>query len=181
MKETGDELALIYEDIDGDTLVSLDSKTSLGFLERLKLAYKLVLALQDIHSAGFVHRDINPSNIIWNYKTDRLHIIDFGLALTPDQLDQLPVLDSTFQGTLTYLAPEQTGRVNHKVDHRVDLYSLGATLYELFTGKPPFLADSDLELVHAHIAKAPKPPSEIESFVPQVVSDMVLKLSLIHI
>ena len=176
LKETDDELALIYEDIGGDPLVSLDAKTPLGLMERLNLAYMLVLALEEIHAAGFVHRDINPSNIIWNQKTGRLQIIDYGLAATLKQLNQMPVLDSTFQGTLTYLAPEQTGRINRRVDHRADLYSLGATLYELFTDKPPFLADSDLELVHAHIAKAPKPPSEIESFVPDVVSDMVLKL-----
>ncbi|MFC1681010.1 AAA family ATPase [Pseudomonadota bacterium] len=177
LKDETDDLVLVYEDIGGEPLNELDlhhPRTSLH--DRLTLAYQLTQALNEIHLAQLIHRDINPSNIIWNAATQRLQIIDFGLAMTQGQLEDQPLSEDDYQGTIAYIAPEQTGRVNRRIDQRSDLYSLGATLYELFTQKPPFLADSELELIHAHIARLPKEPIEIDTFVPQVVSNIVMKL-----
>ena len=146
LKDETDELVLVCEDIGGKPLSALDPKNPPSLRGRLVVAQKIALALNDIHRAQFIHRDINPSNVVWDSESGRLQIIDFGLAMTLDNLNkQSP--DSEFQGTITYIAPEQTGRVNRNIDYRADLYSLGATLYELFTHKPPFLADNDLELI----------------------------------
>ncbi len=176
LKTNAEQLVLVCEDISGEPLSSFDPKFPTSLHDRLEVAYKLAAALHEVHLTQVVHRDINPSNVIWNPETEQLQVIDFGLALTQQQLANQPILDSVFQGTLAYMAPEQTGRVNKKVDSRTDLYSLGATLYELFTHKPPFLSDNELELIHAHIAKLPKAPVDIDSFVPDIVSKIIVKL-----
>jgi serine/threonine protein kinase len=106
--------------------------------EFLRLAIRLTAILGRIHHHHLIHKDINPSNIVWNPQTSQLKLIDFGIstALSREQPDiRHP---NVLEGTLAYLSPEQTGRMNRALDYRTDLYSLGATFYHLLTGQLPF-------------------------------------------
>ncbi|MEB3339934.1 AAA family ATPase [Okeania sp.] len=169
-------LVMVTEDIGGTslkTLIALEKFTILGFLN---LAIKVAESLGEIHSSNIIHKDINPSNIIFNQTTGELKIIDFSISslLTRDRykLENSNILE----GTLAYISPEQTGRMNSAIDYRTDFYSLGATFYELLTQELPFKNTDAMELVHAHIAKQPKPPHEINPEIPKILSNIILKL-----
>ncbi|MBW2735750.1 MAG: serine/threonine-protein kinase PknK, partial [Deltaproteobacteria bacterium] len=138
----------------------------------LDIAVSLAETLMEIHSGGILHRDINPSNIIIDPSSHEVKLSDFGLAL------RLPAeaVSPKLVGTLLYIAPEQTGRLNRRVDQRSDLYSLGATFYELLSGSPPFNAADPMELVHKHITRAPASPHLSNSNVPPMISALVLRL-----
>ena len=165
--------ALVVEDFGG---ASLSSQQLFGELELpmlISIAIRVAQALGAIHAKGVVHKDVNPSNIVWNRATDHLALIDFDIAGEVIAGTNTILSDGGLEGTLPYIAPEQTGRINRSIDSRADLYSLGATLYELLAGRPPFESDDAMELVHAHIARPPQPlPNE----VPPPLSQMVLKL-----
>ena len=150
---------IIMEDFGG---TSLDQRNfSLSMLQFLLIAIRMTQIISDIHSAQIIHKDINPSNFIYNAENRQLKLIDFEISnvLTHDNQAENPYL---LEGSLHYISPEQTGRVNWSVDFRSDLYSLGATFYQLLSGTPPFVSDDPLELVHAHLAKMPTPVHEIE-------------------
>ncbi|PZO37910.1 MAG: serine/threonine protein kinase [Pseudanabaena frigida] len=142
----------------------------------LRLATKLTDILGKIHAAHVIHKDINPGNIVLNLETGIVKIIDFGIAT------QFSLTNPTFrsphvlEGTLAYLSPEQTGRMNRSLDYRTDFYSLGVTFYQLVTGHLPFPTTNILELVHCHIAKQPVLPHELNATVPRAISDIVMKL-----
>ncbi|MBH8577437.1 AAA family ATPase [Nostocaceae cyanobacterium CENA369] len=142
----------------------------------LDFAIALCDILGKIHAANVIHKDINPGNIVLNLDAGVVKIIDFGIATefnyTNPTFKSLHVLE----GTLAYLSPEQTGRMNRLLDYRTDFYSLGVTFYELLTGQLPFPTTDVLELVHCHIAKHPVPPNEINTTIPKPVSDIILKL-----
>ncbi|MBN2368916.1 MAG: AAA family ATPase [Vicinamibacteria bacterium] len=142
----------------------------------IDLAVRAATALGQIHAAEIIHRDVNPSNIAFNLETGDLKLIDFGLAARLSRLAPAGAVPESWEGTLSYLSPEQTGRVSRGVDHRADLYSLGITLYEMLSGRPPFESDDPVALVHAHIARMPQPATIANPAVPQVLSDIVLKL-----
>lgn len=125
----------------------------------LKLAGQMAAALAQLHAAGVIHKHITPANIVFNPDTDTLQLIDFSLATTLSREMPPPKNPRVLEGTLAYLSPEQTGRMNRTVDYRTDFYSLGITLYELLIGRPPFVATDALELVHCHLAKTPPPPT----------------------
>jgi diguanylate cyclase (GGDEF)-like protein len=120
-----------------------------------EIALQLCAALEAVHRQGVIHKDINPSNLVWNGDRRILQLIDFGIAAELAQETQGIVHPRALEGTLRYMAPEQTGRMNRVVDYRADYYALGATLYELLTGQPPFAAADAMELVHCHIARTP--------------------------
>jgi histidine kinase len=177
-KQDHSVVALIIEDFGGKALKEWIGKSqpTLGLDRQLALALKLVAALRDVHSADIIHKDLNPNNIVVNAATGELKLIDFGLA-TPLQREQATTaIPTMLLGTLAYIAPEQTGRMNRAVDYRSDFYSLGATLYEFFTGQPPFTGQDALELIHAHIARQPTPPHVVNSKVPEPVSAIIMKL-----
>ena len=176
LKPFGTTLAIAVEDFDGRDL-SVESRwRDLAVREILQLGAQTAQALGYLHSAGVIHRDISPSNIIWNSKSDELKIIDFGHAtLLWEQAGPI-ALASVFEGTLAYSSPEQTGRLNRVVDYRTDLYSLGATLYELLTGAPPFASRALAELPDCHIAETPVAPHERNGEVPEALSEIVLRL-----
>ncbi len=177
-KEDHSVVALIIEDFGGKALRERMAKSPLavGLDQQLELALKLVAALRDVHAADIIHKDINPNNIVINATTGALKIIDFGLA-TPLQREQATTaIPTTLLGTLAYIAPEQTGRMNRAVDYRSDFYSLGATLYEFFAGQVPFAGNDALELIHAHIARQPTPPHVVNPKVPEPVSAIIMKL-----
>ncbi|MEG4330015.1 serine/threonine-protein kinase PknK, partial [Microcoleus sp. herbarium5] len=144
--------------------------------EFLQIAIATTEILGQIHSANIIHKDINPSNIVYNPETEQLKIIDFGISTQLTR--ETPILKNPglLEGTLAYISPEQTGRMNRTLDYRTDFYSLGVTFYELLTGKLPFDTEDALELVHCHIARQSVPPHEIKPEVPLIVSQIVSKL-----
>ena len=173
---------LLLKYIQGQSLVEIIQGQSLDLPQKLQLAVEITRILAHIHEEGVMHRDICSSNIlvdanIVSGKPDWVSIIDFGLATTMRQgeLTQ-PVAADAVAGSLAYIAPEQTGRMHRSVDHRSDLYSLGVTLYELFTGQLPFQTDDALEMIHAHIAVRPVPPQRHNTALPEPLSEIILKL-----
>jgi PAS domain S-box-containing protein len=174
MDEPG--LQIFFEDPGGISLRDAIGSVDLSFDERLDVAVEITRALQSIHDEGVIHRDLNPGNILITDDPLAVHLIDFGLAtLTPREYPKAEQFGQ-LTGTLPYLSPEQTGRVNRVVDYRTDLYSLGATLYELFAGAPPFSNIDPLELIHAHIASTPRPLTAVTKHVPRWLSEVVQKL-----
>lgn len=178
LAEQDDRLSLILEDFGGESLDKLIESRPLTNFEALEIALQAVKALGDIHAAGVVHGNINPSNLVWNSETEQLKIIDFSNATAPWLPLPLPLTadERQLRGTLAYMSPEQTGRLNRGVDHRSDFYSLGATLYALLVNTPPFSSPDTLEMVHAHIARTPTPLHERDPSIPAAISEIVMKL-----
>lgn len=168
--------ALVMEDFGGTSLKELGLAGKLAVEDVLELALAMTDRLDAVHRRRVLHKDLNPSNVLYNPAGGRLALIDFGIATTLPQETTAFVSPSVLEGTLAYMSPEQTGRMNRPLDYRTDYYSLGVTLYELLTGRPPFITSDALELVHWHIARQPPSPRELAGEVPQVVADIVLKL-----
>ncbi|MEG4454521.1 AAA family ATPase [Microcoleus sp. N9_A1] len=169
-------LVIFVEDFGGESLKIWMQQRKFSLKEFLILAIAATETLGQIHSANIIHKDINPSNIVYNSETGQLKIIDFGISTQLTR--EMPTLKNpnVLEGTLAYISPEQTGRMNRSIDYRTDFYSLGVTFYELLTGKLPFETEDALELVHCHIARQPVPPHEIEPKIPLIVSQIVSKL-----
>ena len=144
--------------------------------EFLKTAIAITRVLAGLHKHHIIHKDICSNNILVHLPDFTIHIIDLGIASKLDARIQNPGNPRTLEGTLPYLSPEQTGRMNRVVDFRTDLYSLGVTFYEMLTGRLPFVSDDPMALVHAHIATIPTPVHEINPSIPWMVSDIVQKL-----
>lgn len=176
LKNYRNGLVLVLEDFGGISLHQFLKQTPLQLNSFLNIALQLAAALTELHQNQIVHKDINPSNILINPQTGQVKIIDFGISSRLSRENQATENPALLEGTLAYLSPEQTGRMNRTIDYRTDFYSLGATFYELLTGQPPFQTTDPLELVHCHIAKTPVPPSSLNSQIPQVLSDVVMKL-----
>ncbi len=176
MEEQNGRLAMIMEDFGGESLDTLLDQDGLGIEKFLPIAIRIAEALGRIHQLNFIHKDINPSNILWNQETDQVKIIDFGLATSLPGKESFILHTNVLEGTLDYVSPEQTGRVNRPLDYRTDLYSLGVTYYEMLTGSVPFRTKDMLGLVHCHIAKEPLPPHEMNRRIPGLISNIILKL-----
>ena len=139
------------------------------------LALGLARAVAGMHRRGVMHRDITPANIV--VSADGVPtLVDFALATSIAEIRPEFTHHSEIVGTLAYLAPEQTGRTGRSVDQRADLYALGATLYELGTGEPPFGAGDPLRLIHDHLARVPVPPAEVNPAVPEPLSEIIMHL-----
>jgi predicted ATPase/serine phosphatase RsbU (regulator of sigma subunit)/tRNA A-37 threonylcarbamoyl transferase component Bud32 len=169
-------LIIILEDFGGESLKLLMTDRPLTIKAFLPIAIQIADSLSKIHAANIIHKDINPSNIVMNIKTKQLKIIDFGIASSLPHENPNLKNPEQLEGTLAYISPEQTGRINRSMDSRTDLYSLGVTFYELLTGQVPFIAHDALELVHCHIAKIPPSVSQINRDIPRIISDIVIKL-----
>ncbi len=168
--------ALVLEYVPGSP-IEARRVGSLGEVQDfLRLAIQIAHTLGELHGLRIVHKDIKPRNLIHDPATDAVTIIDFGVSARVDLKTTHLGNPRRLEGTLAYISPEQTGRMNRVVDHRADLYSLGATFYEMLTGHPPFSADDPVELVHAHIARAPTPPHHVAHAIPEVLGEIVLKL-----
>ncbi|HIK12328.1 MAG TPA: AAA family ATPase [Oscillatoriaceae cyanobacterium M33_DOE_052] len=169
-------LVMFVEDFGGESLKIWSQQGRFPLGEFLQIAIKATQILGEIHAANIIHKDITPANIIWNPSTEQVKIIDFGIStqLTRENTGLKNPL--VLEGTLPYMSPEQTGRMNRPLDYRSDFYSLGVTFYELLTGKLPFETTDPLELLHCHIAKQPLPPAELNSQIPPVISEIVMKL-----
>ncbi|MBW4495515.1 MAG: AAA family ATPase [Oscillatoria princeps RMCB-10] len=167
--------ALILEDFGGQSLKQAMAGIKFKVREVLRLAIFLTETLRELHKIPIIHKDIKPSNIILKPETGEVKITDFSIASRLSVENPRISNPSLIEGTLAYMSPEQTGRMNRSVDCRSDFYSLGVTLYEMLTGQLPCPATDPMELVHCHIAKMPVPPCEVGE-IPQAVSDIVMKL-----
>ncbi|TKC99035.1 GAF domain-containing protein [Polyangium fumosum] len=167
--------ALVLEDTAGtplDRLLGAPMET-----ERfLRLAIHITTAIADIHRQGVVHKDIKPQNIIVNPVTGEAKLTDFGIASRLPREHTSPQSPDRIEGSLPYMSPEQTGRMNRAVDSRTDLYSLGITFYEMLTGRPPFEARDPLEWIHFHLARVAPSPSEVVPEVPEAIAHIVMHL-----
>ena len=168
---------MVLEDFGGDSLTNLGLAGNLELVKFLKLAIAITKALGSIHTAQIIHKDINPANILYNPDNKKVKLIDFGISSTLSRENPSFSNLNILEGTLAYISPEQTGRMNRALDYRSDFYSLGVTFYELLTGKLPFEVEDALELVHCHIAKQPLPLREgRREKNPRILSDIVTKL-----
>lgn len=167
---------LILRDIGGKSLDLWLQERTFTPPEVLAILRAVALTLSQIHGRGVVHRDLNPSNIVWAPEAERVEIIDLALGTTISREEARPEPLGRVLGTPAYLAPEQTGRTNRVVDHRADLYALGATGWHLLVGRPVFEAQTAAALVHAHLARKPESPSDLEPLVPRAISAVILKL-----
>ena len=170
-----DRMTLVLEDPGGTPLDRLLGKP-LGVSHFLAIAISLAGKLRQMHERGLVHKDIKPANILVDAASGRLWLTGFGIASRLPREHQAPAPPEVIAGTLAYMAPEQTGRMNRSVDSRSDLYALGVTFYEMLTGQLPFTAADPMEWVHCHIARQPVPPSERIAGVPGPLSAIVMKL-----
>jgi PAS domain S-box-containing protein len=170
-----DRMVLALEDLGGLPLDQLLGEP-LDLALSLALAIGLAAAIDRLHQRGIIHKDIKPANVLANSATGQCRLMGFGIASRLPRERQSPEPPEFVGGTLAYMAPEQTGRMNRSVDSRSDLYALGVTLYEMLTGSLPFTASDPLEWVHCHIARQPMPPGERVPNVPAPVSAIVMKL-----
>src|SRR5262249_29820374 len=129
-----------------------------------------------LHQRGLVHKDIKPANILVNETTGEVRLTGFGIASRFRRERQSPQPPETIAGTLAYMAPEQTGRMNRSIDSRSDLYALGVTFYQMLTSVWPFTAADPVEWAHCHLARRPVPPAERLKEIPRTVSAIVMKL-----
>ncbi len=142
----------------------------------LRIAIAVAKALRQVHERGLIHKDIKPANILMDSASGGAWLTGFGIASRLPREHQPPAPPQVIAGTLAYMAPEQTGRMNRSVDSRSDLYALGVTFYEMLTGKVPFTAADPMEWVHCHIARQPVPPNEQIAGIPEPLSAIVMKL-----
>ena len=168
--------ALVLEDIGGLSLSRHLASARLDIPSFLHVAIQLADGLKDIHAGNVIHKDINSSNIVINPSTGQVKIIDFGIASLLPMESARAIPPRFLEGTLAYISPEQTGRMNRSVDYRTDFYSLGVTLYELLVGWLPFPPGDPMEMLHSHIARMPRIPSELNPSLPRALSAIVMKL-----
>jgi PAS domain S-box-containing protein len=166
---------LVLEDPGGTPLDQLLGRP-LEVSHFLRIAIPLAGALRHVHERGLIHKDVKPANIWVNDANRAVKFTGFGIASRLPRERQSPAPPEIIAGTLAYMAPEQTGRMNRSVDSRSDLYALGVTFYELLTGALPFTAADPIELIHCHIAREPVPPHEVARALPAPLSMIVMKL-----
>src|SRR4051795_8756188 len=172
---SGRTMLLVLEDPGGEPLARLlGSPLDVGGF--LAIAIGAATALGKLHQRGLIHKDIKPANIVVHCADGNVRLTGFGIASRLSRERQAPEPPETIAGTLAYMAPEQTGRMNRSIDARSDLYALGVTLYQMLTGVLPFTAADPMEWVHCHIARPPAPPSEWLKNLPGSVSAIIMKL-----
>ncbi len=167
-------LALVIEDFGGASLLEAIPETGFEISLFLDMALQMVNGLHQVHQQGIIHKDVKPANMLIHPDSKQIKLADFGIST---HLEEPVVLEQHefLEGTVAYISPEQTGRMNRKVDYRSDYYSLGVTFYEMLCGHLPFDALDASEMIHCHIARMPEPLYLIKPDVPRVVSDLVLR------
>src|SRR5215813_9746109 len=166
---------LVLEDAEGEPLDRLlGAPMEMGRF--FWLAVGITAALGRLHKQGLVHKDIKPANILVKGNTDEVRLTGFGIASRLPRERQSPRPPETIAGTLAYMAPEQTGRMNRSIDSRSDLYALGVTFYQMLTGVLPFTAADPMEWVHCHLARRPAAPADRMKEIPGAVSAVIMKL-----
>jgi predicted ATPase/signal transduction histidine kinase len=175
LESYGNSYILVMEDIGGISLNEYIQSHTLSLVEFLSLAIQLTRVLHDLHQNRVIHKDIKPANILINPQTKEIQLIDFSIASLLPKENQEIKSPNVLEGTLAYISPEQTGRMNRGIDYRSDFYSLGVTFYELLTGELPFDSSDPMELVHCHLAKMPIALDNRKE-IPQIIADIVIKL-----
>ena len=166
---------IVFEDCGGKALKEIDFY-QWKLIEKLQLFIQIIDILSEIHQNNIIHKDINPSNIIVNEKTGVVKFIDFGNATKLTEENTQAISNDLIDGTIAYISPEQTGRMNRVVDYRSDYYSLGATFYEILVQQGIFHDIVDpAELIYCHLAKEPVPLYIIDSNIPRIVSKIIMK------
>ncbi len=177
LERSGNTLALVLEDAGDASLESLVRDPSLTLERALEVSVALAGAVVSIHERGIIHKDLKPEHFFFDREhPERIKLIDFGIATRLTREAEFGSALTELEGSPAYISPEQTGRMNRAVDDRSDLYSLGVTLYELFTGRLPFDSTDLLELVHCHIARPPPPPERVRPGLPEPLCRLVLRL-----
>jgi predicted ATPase/signal transduction histidine kinase/tRNA A-37 threonylcarbamoyl transferase component Bud32 len=171
-----DRWFMVLEDFGAESLERLQLAGRLALSDFLTLALHVTDVLGHLHQRRIVHKDLNPSNIVLNPHTGQVKLIDFGISTVLSRENSTFRNPEMLEGTLAYISPEQTGRMNRAVDYRTDLYSLGVTFYELLTGELPFHVADPLELIHAHIARRPPSPRAVNAACPEPLTEIVLRL-----
>ncbi len=176
LEQYGNTYALILEDFYGISLTEYFNDKTLDLNIFLTIGIAINKALEYLYENTIIHKDIKPKNILINPHTQQIKLIDFSISslLTKETTDIQP--PNILAGTLTYMSPEQTGRMNRGIDYRTDFYSLGVSFYELLTRQLPFYSQNHLEMVYYHIAKEPVYPRVINPQIPVIIADMIMKL-----
>ncbi|MED4755045.1 helix-turn-helix transcriptional regulator [Brevibacillus choshinensis] len=175
-EQTGGTVVLVMEDNGGISLKTYLQMSRPALPVFFPIAMQLSETLMKLHRQGVIHKDLKPENIIINERTGQVCIIDFSHStrLLGESHKSSPV--PSFEGSLPYMSPEQTGRMNRAIDFRSDLYSLGVIFYEMLTGQLPLYAETKMDWVHAHIAKKPISPHHRMPELPRIISEMIMKL-----
>jgi len=167
---------LIFEDAGSHSFEKIHMGLNMPLNDFFHIALQLVDILDALHIKHIIHKDIKPANIIFNPEDLTVHLIDFCISSEFSLANQEGLSPDHLEGTLPYMSPEQTGRLNRTVDYRSDLYSLGVTFYELLTGELPFQGKDALEIIYCHLAKTPPSVSDHNPNIPQQLSDIIAKL-----
>ncbi len=176
LAESDHGYALVMEDFGGISLAQYVQQHRLALADVLAIAIQLADILHSIGLERIVHKDLKPANILIHPVTKQVKLIDFRIAFRLPRELQAMINPHRLEGTLAYISPEQTGRMNRSIDYRTDFYALGITLYELLTGKLPFDALDPLDLIHAHLAQNATPVHLVNADIPVVISQLVAKL-----
>ncbi|MCW5313408.1 AAA family ATPase [Nostoc sp. KVJ3] len=172
----GNAYALVLEDFGGISLREFTQRRPLTLEQFLPIALQLIDTLHQLHQQRVIHKDIKPANILIHPETGEIKLIDFSIAsLLPRETQEIQSLKG-LEGTLAYLSPEQTGRMNRGIDYRSDFYSLGVTFFELLSGQLPFASPDPMELVYCHIAKQPNSVCNLNSQIPLMLGEIIRKL-----
>lgn len=175
LEEYDKGVMLVYENTAG---ISLGNRLT-GSMEIkvfLEVAISLSQIVHELHQAHIIHKDINPHNILIDPDTNAIKLTGLGIASILPRENPSIANPGIIEGTLPYISPEQTGRMNRSIDYRSDFYSMGASFYEMLCGTPPFPGSDPGSLVHCHMAKAPVPPAQMNPAIPGIVSDIIIRL-----
>lgn len=168
--------ALVLKYIEGVTLKKFARQQEVTVEQFLMIAIQLAKTLRQLHDQNIIHKDLSSNNILIEPNSLKATIIDFGISSKVGLKTPFISNPERLEGTLAYISPEQTGRMNRRIDYRTDLYSLGVTFYELLTGRLPFAHKDSIKLIHQHLAHVPNPPHFIRMDIPFQISEIVLKL-----
>ena len=175
LSQYNEQKVLVLEDHGGEPLSRL-IQGSMEMRQFLRLAIGLATALSRLHKRELIHKDVKPPNVLVHSATGQVWLTGFAIASRFPRERQAPEPPEFIAGSLPYMAPEQTGRMNRSIDSRTDLYAFGITLYQMLTGDLPFTASDPMEWVHCHIARQPVSPGERRRDVPGSVSAIIMKL-----
>lgn len=176
LERAGRHHALVFPDTGQVSLERYLDGRSLPLSSFFRIACQIAGTLARLHSRDIVHKDVKPANILVDPRTLATRLTDFGIAAERARETASSRAPEELEGTLQYIAPEQTGRMNRSIDGRADLYALGVTFYEMLVRRMPFEIEDRAELVHRHLTVLPRPPREIDPAIPQPLSRLVMKL-----